>query len=84
MLLAAGGKGPEKGEEPSGREQHYTQHLSEKRGGKGGDVTGRAPAMKPGALGSRPGFIRDNCMILGNHIPSFTPGLSFPIWQMEL
>lgn len=33
ILLAARGKGPEKGEESSGKEQHYIQHFSEKNGG---------------------------------------------------
>jgi len=44
-------------------------------GGEGGDVLGRALAMKAGALGSSPRFIRDNCMIWGNHFLGFTPGL---------
>lgn len=44
-------------------------------GGKGGDVLGKELAMQSGALGSSPSFIRDNCMIWGNHFLGFTPAL---------
>lgn len=61
-----------------------TYNISLRRTQEGGDVMGRALAMKPGALGSSPSFTRDNCMILGNHFLGLTPGLSFSIWKMEL
>lgn len=78
-LLGGRGKGPEKGEEASGREQ--TTHVE---GEQEVGVLGRARAMESGALDSSHSSVSDNCVTWENHFLGFTLGLSFSIWKMEL